>query len=328
MNGTKFRLSCSSCGATFFSPDRRARYCPKCAKKKGLGSSGNAPPVRQPEAAAADARPRRPLLPLQPKEKPAPQPKKPQRPTKTAEPTPEQREHITQYYQEHCLNQEFVWKEVVAKLSDEMWLVRAAVSAVLNDLHRRKIAVSPEVKAQIIEMYKGYVERGERPEGGRRKTIACTVGIPYGQVRDIVFEYSTGRYSESPTPQPQREQLFELEKLFFAELDKGRYGWTELAEKLAAEIGAMNSWQTARWMDMLFDDEKKFANQPDVAPEVEQKILDAYRQYLAAPQPPEQALHHIIAEQVGGITPQQVHKVLQRYRNRRRAEYPLKLQVA
>jgi hypothetical protein len=325
MSGTKFRLSCASCGATFFSPDRRARYCPKCAKKKGLSPAGAQAPSGRPEgAAASNAGSRRPLLPLQSEKKPAPKPKAPLRPPKTKEPTPEQRERIEQFYNEHCLNKEFVWKEVIAKLSDEMWLARGAVAAVMDKLRRRKADVAPETKARIIEMYKGYVERGERPAGGRRKTIAASVGVPYVQVRDIVYEYSTTRFNESPTPQPTREQHFQLEKLFYAEVDKARYRWTELAEKLAEQSGLFNIWQVARWMDMLFDDEKEFANQPDVSPAIRQKILEAYQQYLDAPQPPEQGLHSTIAGQIGDITPKQVHKVLQQYRSWLRNEYPLK----
>ena len=326
MNGTKFRLSCASCGATFFSPDRRARYCPKCAKKKGIGSpSSPQPAAGRPEgAAASDARSRGPLLPLRSEKKPAPKPKAPPRPPKTIEPTPEQHERITQFYNEHCRNKEFVWREVTAKLSDEMWLARGAVAAVMDKLRRSKAEVAPETKARIIEMYKGYVERNERPAGGRRKTIAGTVGVPFAQVRDIVFEYSTARFNDSPTPQPAREQYFQLEKLFYAEVGRARFRWTELHEKLAEQSGLFNAWQVARWLDLLFTDEKEFADQPDVAPTVRQKILEAYQQYLSAPQPPEQGLHATIAEQVGGVTPKQVHKALQQYRTWLRDEYRLK----
>ncbi|MEP7339376.1 MAG: hypothetical protein ABI977_16685 [Acidobacteriota bacterium] len=326
MSGTKFRLVCASCDATFFSPDRRARYCPKCAKKKSIGSPAKtqSPAGHREGAAASNPRPRGPLLPLGSEKKPAPKPKAPLRPPKTIEPTPEQLERIAEFYNEHCLNKEFVWKETIAKLSDEMWLARGAVAIVMDKLHRRKHDVAPETKARIIEMYKGYVERGERPAGGRRKTIAHSVGLPYAQVRDIVYEYSTARFSESPAPQPTREQHFQLEKLFYAEVDRARYRWAELAEKLAEQSGLFNLWQVARWMDMLFDDEKEFVNQPDVSPAIRQKILEAYQQYLSAPQPPERGLHSTIAGLIGDITPKQVHKVLQQYRSWLRNEYPLK----
>src|SRR5436309_1950820 len=34
MSSMKFRRTCGGCNATFFATDRRAIYCPKCARKK------------------------------------------------------------------------------------------------------------------------------------------------------------------------------------------------------------------------------------------------------------------------------------------------------
>jgi hypothetical protein len=82
-------------------------------------------------------------------------------------------------------------------------------------------------------------------------------------------------------------------------------------------------WQVLRWLDVLHDDERAFSNVPDPAPEVQQQILDAYRAYLESSEPPEHGLHYSIAGQIGKVSPRQVHKVLQSYRHRRRAEYPL-----
>jgi hypothetical protein len=56
---------------------------------------------------------------------------------------------------------------------------------------------------------------------------------------------------------------------------------------------------------------------------VQQRILDAYTEYLTAPAPPEHGLHYSIAGQIGKISPRQVHKVLQNFRHKMRAEYPL-----
>lgn len=319
MSGTKFRLSCSSCGATFFSPDRRARYCPKCAKKKGVGASA-APAPTAAGGGSPEGKPRRPLLPLVPKKEP-----KPKRVPKTSQLTPELTERITQLYQEkYAANRDTPRKEVVSKISDELWAGQKVVSKVLPMYHPPKMSVSPEVEAQIIEAYKGYVERGERPEGGRRKTIANAHGLSFAQVRDIVYEYSVSQYQSAPITEPTREQKFRLEKLFWAELDHPRHHWDELPDKLAEASGEFTAWQVARWRDMLLDDESRFANVPDVEPGAEIKILDAYKQYLTAPAPPEQGLHHTIAQVVGDITPKQVHKVLQIYRNQRRDKYPLK----
>jgi hypothetical protein len=319
MSETKFRLSCSGCGATFFSPDRRERYCPKCIKKKGISSSPSQTRSSERSGSSSENKPRKPLLPLLAKKEP-----KPKRVPKAAELTPELTERIWQIYQEQYADNAITRKEVVTKISDELWVGRKAVSTVLPTYHPRKAEVSPEVKAQIIETYKGFVERGERPEGGRRRTIASMVGLTFGQVRDIVYEYSLSQYQNSPVPEPTREQKFQLEKLFWAEMNEPRYRWEELPEKLAELSGQFTPWQVSRWRDMLLDDEGRFANVPDVEPGIEARILDAYKQYLAAPNPPEQGLHQQIAEQVGGVTKKQVHKVLQSYRNLRQAKYPLK----
>jgi hypothetical protein len=75
---------------------------------------------------------------------------------------------------------------------------------------------------------------------------------------------------------------------------------------------------------MLHDDQSRFDNIADAPPEAEEQIIEAYRRYLAAPQPPEAGLHGAIARQIDGVNGRQVHKVLQRYRYRRRDEYPLK----
>ncbi|MFN0107352.1 MAG: hypothetical protein ACKVZH_00740 [Blastocatellia bacterium] len=325
MSGTKFRLTCSSCNATFFDLDRRARYCLKCAKKKNLAAAKAPALERSPERPANPDGTRKPLLELRPppitkveKEKEKP------RPLKATEATPEQIERIRQIYNEQLAGTEFAWKVAVSQISTELWLSRQAVSAQLRLLRYPKIENAPELKAQIIELYKGYVERGERPEGGRRKAICQRFNLPFAQVRDIVYEYSQARYTDSANPETTREQKFELEKSLHFEVEKARYRWVELHEKLAEQLPIFNSWQVARWMDMLFDDKPNVANAEDVAPEIEQQIVDAYKQYLTAPQPPESGLHRLIAEQIGGISKTQVHKVLQNYRNRLRDNYPLK----
>lgn len=317
--GTKFRLSCASCGATFFSPDRRARYCPKCVKKKGSATPSRSQSSSTEAGSPAEGRPRKPLLPLLAKS-PAKE-KAPKRIPKATELTPEFAERVKQIYEEQYKGKEVIRKDIVSKISDELWLSRKVISKALPSVHQPKVEVPPEVKTKIIETYKGYVERGERPEGGRRRTISKMVDVPFGQVRDIVYEYSLSQYQQSAVPDPTREQKFQLEKLFWTELDKARYPWEELPEKLSQQSGLFTPWQVLRWMDMLFDEEERFDTVADVEPKTKQKILDGYQQYLAAPAPPERGLHHIIAEQVGDVTSKQVHKVLQHYRNQRRAEY-------
>ena len=130
-------------------------------------------------------------------------------------------------------------------------------------------------------------------------------------------------YEKSPTPNPSRQQLFEIEKIYWEELGKQRYRRTELPGKIADTRGYVTRWQVLRWLDVLHDDERTFANVPDPSPEIQQQILEAYNKYLESPSPPEHGLHYSIAGQIDKVSPRQVHKVLQSYRHKRRAEYPL-----
>ncbi len=327
MSGMKFRLQCSNCNATFFSTDRRARYCPKCVSKRAGKPASTASKPGPAKPGPADKPPAKRFEP-RPARKPnaAPKPPKEQvkRPPKVAELTPELREQIKQVYGQQFAGSEQPLKEIIIQISDNLWVTRRAVGQVINKVLNPDVVVSPEQKARVIEMYKGYVERSERPEKGRRNTIGQALGIPFRQVRDIVYEWSKTQYSASPTPDLSREQKFEMEKIYWNELDQKRYPLGELPAKIAEQVGFASAYQVSRWLDMLYDDESKFANVADVPPETEQRIQEAYRQYLAAPQPPEHGLHFTIASQVGEVNQRQVHKVLQRYRYRRRDEYPLK----
>ncbi len=327
MSGMKFRLQCSNCNATFFSTDRRARFCPKCVSKRAgkPASTTSKPgaakpaPAGKPPAKRFEPRPAR-----KPDAAPKP-PKEPvKRPPKVAELTSELREQIKQAYEQQFAGSEKPLNEIIIQISDNLWVTRKGVGQVIHKILNPDVVVTPEQKARVIEMYKGYVERSERPEKGRRNTIGQALGIPFRQVRDIVYEWSKAQYSASPTPDLSREQKFEMEKIYWDELDQKRYRFGELPAKIAEQVGFASAYQVSRWLDMLYDDESKFANVADVPPETEQRIQEAYRQYLAAPQPPEHGLHFTIASQVGEVNQRQVHKVLQRYRYRRRDEYPLK----
>lgn len=327
MSGMKFRLQCAGCNAAFFSTDRKARYCPKCVTKR----AGKSPPAGvkpdsrgKPPARRFDAKPARTSQPRAADAPPQPRKEPVKLPPKVTELTPELREQVAQAYQQEIANGEASLQDVIVRISDKLWVARKAVGQVINRILHPDVAVTPEMKARAVEMYSGYVARGERPAGGRRNTIAKELGIPFRQVRDIVFEWAQKQYAKSPTAELSREQRFEVEKLYCDELSQPRYRLEEIPGKIAEQLGYTTTFQVARWLDTLHDDESKFERVADVAPEIEQRILDAYRQYLAAPKPPEQGLHFTIANQIGEISQRQVHKVLQHYRNRQRAEYPLK----
>jgi hypothetical protein len=318
----KFRIQCAGCGATFFAPDRKARLCPKCVKKRGLKTAAvelkhekKGPPTRGPVARPNPA----PKADLKPRPAPV------NRPPKIGELNPELMEQVERLYRERsAAEKEAHLDEIVLQISDKIWVSRKAVRQVLNKILHPDVPITPEIKARIIELYRGYVERSERPAGGRRRAIANVVGVPFRQVMRVVYEWSQAQYSQSPTPDLTREQRFEVEKAYWEEIDRKRHRYGDLPAKIAERLGFVTPYQVSRWLDTLHDDQGKFDKVADVALDVEQQILDSYRQYLAAAQPPKQGLHATVANRIGGTSGRQVHKVLQRYRYRMREEYPLK----
>jgi len=237
--------------------------------------------------------------------------------------TPELRRRIVEIYEEEFATSPVQTREVHAQIANKLWLKRQLVADVIREITQSKIALTDELKTRAIEMYQRFVESGHRPEGGRRRAISSALGLPYKQVMKIIREWSMSEYETSPTPNPTRQQLFEIEKMYWDELNRKRYGLTELPSRLAEELGYVSRWQVLRWLDVLHDDERAFANVPDPSPEAQQQILDAYVEYLRSPAPPEHGLHYSIAGQIAKVSPRQVHKVLQNHRHKMRAEYPL-----
>jgi hypothetical protein len=321
MSGMKFRLQCAGCGSVFFALDRKARYCPKCLKKR--------PAKPDPEQARAGFRPA--ASPARAASKPARPPaaavkvhKGPERrPPKTGELTPELRERIEHIYREEYGGKEIPRAEMVQQISDKLWLKRSIVSAMIHRIQQPEIDLTPELNARVIELYEGYVRRGERPADGRRKTISQMLGIPYHQVKELVYKWSLSQYEMSPTHDLSREQKFAMEKIYWEELKQKRYRFDELPERIAEQVGYATSYQVARWLDMLYDDDRKFEKVEDPPDEIVQRIREGYLQYLETPKPPELGLHTTLAQQIGGITARQVHKVLHRFRKELRATYPL-----
>ncbi len=317
MSGMKFRRTCSVCNSTFFSPDRKAMYCLKCVKKKVVKHVPAPPKV---VAQATRVAPR----PASPSSFPSAAPRKQRvmRAPKASEMTPEIRERIIQMYEEEYRNGDVSLKEAHSQIANKLWLKRQLVADVLRELSHASATISEEQKARAIQMYQRFVESGHRPEGGRRRAISLALNVPYKQVMKVIREWSLAEYQKSPTPTPTRQQLFEVEKLYWQELENERYRLTELPAKIAEELKFVTRWQVLRWLDVLHDDERSFANVPDPSPEIQQNILDAYSEYLTLPSPPEHGLHYSIAERIEKVSPRQVHKILQNYRHKRRAEYP------
>jgi hypothetical protein len=245
------------------------------------------------------------------------------RAAKAAVLTPEIRNRIVEIYDKEYSGNPVPTRDVHSQIANKLWLKRQLVADVLKELSQAKAEITPEQRSKAIEMYRRFVESGHRPEGGRRRAISVALNIPYKQVVKFIREWSLAEYEKSPTPSPTRQHLFEIEKLYWDELKRGRYRLTELPVRIAETLGYVTQWQVLRWLDVLHDDERAFANVPEPAPEIQQQILDAYKEYLDSPSPPEQGLHYSIAGKIAKVSPRQVHKVLQSYRHRMRSEYPL-----
>ena len=237
--------------------------------------------------------------------------------------TPELRRRIIELYDAEFAGRPVQTKEMHSQIANRLWIKRQLVADCIREMVQSKALITDEVKSRAIEMYQRFVESGHRPDGGRRRAISAALGIPYKQVMKIIRDWSLAQYDSSPTPNPSRLQLFEIEKLYWYELNEGRYRLTELPGKIAEQLGYVTRWQVLRWLDVLHDDERAFANVPDPPLEVQKQILDAYAGYLASPAPPEHGLHYSIAGEIDKVSPRQVHKVLQSYRHKMRAEYPL-----
>ncbi|HTG14665.1 MAG TPA: hypothetical protein VK747_05285, partial [Blastocatellia bacterium] len=272
----KFRRTCSVCNATFFSPDRKAAFCLKCIKKRVVK---HVPAEARVAAVGTRVAPR-----------PAPtrspvaddQKRRPPREPKAGALTPELRRRITEVYQEEFAGQPVQARDVHAQIANRLWLKRQLVADVIRELVQTNVTLTDELRTRAIEMYQRFVESGHRPEGGRRKAISSALGLPYKQVMKVIREWSMGEYEKSPTPNPSRQQLFEVEKLYWEELVAQRYRLTELPQRIADQLGFVTRWQVLRWLDVLHDDERAFANVSDPTAEAQEQILEGYRQYLAS----------------------------------------------
>jgi len=237
--------------------------------------------------------------------------------------TSELRQRIVEIYETEYAQRAVQAREMHSQIANKVWIKRQLVADVIREITQTKVTMTDELKERAIEMYKRFVESGHRPEGGRRRAISSALGLPYKQVMKIIRGWSMTEYANSPTPNPSRQQLFEIEKMYWDELNRRRYRLTELPDRIAESLGYVTRWQVLRWLDVLHDDQRAFANVPDPSPEAQQQILDAYAEYLGLPSPPEHGLHYSIAGRIAKVSPRQVHKVLQNYRHKMRADYPL-----
>ena len=330
MSGMKFRKSCDLCNVTFFTPNRNALYCAKCGKKMGVADPVPAatpsvkpvratagPQARSRSAAPAEAvaaKPRGPVLVKKSKKGP--------RPPKPTELTPELREKILSAFTEANGEHQGSVRDLHARIAEKLWVRRWMVAEVIQDLSSTETKLAPDQRAEAAELYRQMVENHDRPAGGRRKTIASQLNAPIKEVILAVRDWARKQEVDSPTPRLSRQQLFEIEKAYWNEIETARYTLEELPARIAENLGFANRWQVLRWIDVLHDDPRAFENVPEPEPEQRQAIVDAYVDYLAQSTPPEKGLHQTISDRFeGAVKPRQVHKVLQNYRHDRRQNY-------
>lgn len=167
------------------------------------------------------------------------------------------------------------------------------------------IVLSEEQKARILSLYRSMVAKGERPPEGRRKKIAALLNIPYANVAEVVRNYIThARY---------RWTNFDIEKAYWQAVRAGETNARTIAARIAEQLG-QEEGRVWWWLEKLHEPRKSFAQDPEVEESKRSAVVALYEEYLQWPEPPEKGLHQFLAEQVGGLSPRQVHKILWQYR--------------
>lgn len=330
MSSMKFRRTCNGCNATFFATDRRAQYCPKCAKKKQESAPAPKPAFQprprpqtanRPETTEKRSFDRRPAE-QKPKEKAAEAkaPKRRQlRPPKTSILTDELRTKIQAAYELYKDTIESL-KVLHAKISQELWAKPAIVAQVVKELKPKPVklfdncTLTEEQKAKVIGKYLEMVRHCIRPEEGRRNAISHQTGVPKEEVILAVREWSTKEMGSL-----SRLQLFEIEKVYWELLSSQKCRFTELPEIISSRLNYVSPDQVARWLDQLHDTSKLKKEGAEPSKEQIDQVIGYYRDYLLAKAPPEHSLHRTISKKVG-VSPEWVHVILCDYRCKSRPE--------
>lgn len=311
---TTFRRTCDRCDATFFSPDRYAVRCPKCVKRYGAPQSRGSAAVSSAETVPAPEHRVRTCGPRQGLRRSVRR-KQPRRPRRV-ELTDELRLAIQEAYRRLLGGPPKRLRDIHREIADELNTTRAVVSEVLHGPHKVQVAISPELREQVIQRYKVMVYRGERPPGGRRKHIAAQLNLPFAQVAEVIRQWRAGLTDDVSSL--SRQQFFEIEKAYWRHLEARQVPLLEIPAVVARELG-LTEWQAARRIDLLHDDLSKVSMVAHPGPDVAERIEAAYREYLTRAQPPSDSLHATFSK-LFGVTPKQVYRVLLEYRNRVRAQ--------
>jgi hypothetical protein len=272
--GMVFRKDCEGCGRSFFTPDRKAELCPRCAERaqkrdqlrkdrEGKGPSKSGAPPKE------SIKTETPLTPA----------------GDLKVQTPQDRDGLS---------------------GGEVQEERAGVQPPKRE--ETEIVLTEDQEEEIIKRYREYVEGMERPPQGRRKAIGEDMGLPRRAVVLVVRKWNQGQ------PQAEhlsREERFLMEKTYFSLLDR-ESSLSRIKGRIAREMG-LTDWQVCRYLDVLHDGEDRLREIPDVSPEERTAVLSEYQAYLSAPGPPGPPLHALIAERTG-VSSKRVHKVLLAHR--------------
>lgn len=311
-----FRCTCERCGDIFFSPDRRAKTCPKCVKRYGLQKHSE--PQARPSA-SAHAKPKTDARSAQ---RPSAATAYPKRKKRIEVLTEKLREAILTAYEKYKQDPTLKLRQIHSKIAAELNTKRRIVAEAIHGPQAVPKPITPELRQEIISRYQQFVQRMERPEAGRRKTIAAELGLPLSQVASVIHEWKLQIPDVSDLT---REQMFQIEKAYWHHLQSGT-PLEDIPKILSKELG-FTEWQVLRRIDMLHDSFSKVADAPEPPPETKAAIEQAYLEYLNRPAPPQDSLHSTLAKRFK-VTPKQVFRVLLEYRNRKRAEAAAREQAA
>lgn len=168
------------------------------------------------------------------------------------------------------------------------------------------VVLTPTQQAEILSLYRDMVNKGERPPEGRRNKIATLLNVPYAVVAQVVKGHVThARY---------RRTNFEIEKLYWQHVRRGEKNAGTIAQQITTQLN-LELGRVWWWLEKLHEPRKSFAQDAELGEAEKTAILAAYEAYLQQEEPPEKGLHQTLAEQVGSVTPRQVHNVLWSYRN-------------
>ncbi len=330
----KFRRSCNSCNITFFAEDRRASYCPKCAKKKAAAPAPVAKPsFSKPANAPANNRglnaTAKPTLDksgqafqskptgAKPIQKKVVRPSKPKirlaRQPKIALLTDELRDKIIASYQVHKETCDSI-KTLHSKISQELWVKPKLIADTITQLRKQEKAdsercnLSKEEREKVITLYLKLVDENIRPSEGRRNFIATELSLPPREVILAVREWSYEIMG-----QLTREQLFLIEKEYWRIItEEPHHNFAELPKVISDNLDFVSIHQAARWLDQLHDN-TKVKGVAELSKELQKQIIEAYHQYLSQSEPPQQALHSTFAKTFG-VKALQIHRTLCDYR--------------